>query len=285
MWPSRLQEAEAVLADWLLGRPDVFLVLGSGLAGLVEGMEGRRELSFDVVPGLPTPGVEGHAGRFVAGRMEGRAVLAQVGRLHRYEGREAARIGLPVRLAAASGAGAVVLTNAAGSLTPRIPPGSLAVLSDYLRVPPRGWSPARGAMDAGGAPRGRGAPRFAPERPAFDRGLRDLALRVALDLRLPLSPAVYAGVTGPSYETPAEVRALRRLGADLVGMSTVDEARAAGDAGLPVLALSAVTNLAAGVAPGRLAHRDVLESGARVAPDLTRLIRGVVGRLSDARSD
>lgn len=283
--PIEGAKAEDALARWLPDRPAVLLVLGSGLSALAEELEDRAELPFHSVPGLPVPGVEGHEGRFVAGRMEGRRILAQVGRLHRYEGHASGRIGFPIRLASRAGVRAAVLTNAAGSLKPRHAPGSLAVLRDFLRVPP---GEGAGRSTPTPADRGRSvAPGRIPPgavRAAFSPSLIALALRVAEELGIPLASAVYAGVEGPSYETPSEVRMLRTLGADLVGMSTVEEVRAACSVGLPVLGVSAVTNFAAGVGGGRLSHGDVLEGGARTAPVLTRLIRGVIGRLPDARS-
>jgi purine-nucleoside phosphorylase len=277
---------EDALARWLPDRPAVLLVLGSGLAALAEELEDRAELPFHSVPGLPVPGVEGHEGRFVAGRMEGRRILAQVGRLHRYEGHASSLVGLPVRLAFGTGVRAAILTNAAGSLGPRHAPGSLAVLRDFLRIPP-GEGVGGSAPTLAGRGRSMAPGRIPPAavRAAFSPSLTALALRAAEELGIPLASAVYAGVKGPSYETPAEVRMLRTLGADLVGMSTVEEVRTASGVGLPVLGVSAVTNFASGVGGGRLSHGDVLERGARAASNLTRLIRGVIRRLPDARSD
>lgn len=273
---SRLAVADA-LADWLGEPPLALVVLGSGLAGLIESLEGRREVTFSEVPGLPAPSVAGHAGRFVAGRLDGRPILAQVGRFHRYEGHGRGLVELPVRLAAGCGARVVILTNAAGSLRPPLHPGSLAVLHDYLEVMPS--VPGASSDSAGSGPVPGAADPAVRVRPAFDVSLRALAIHAARELRLLLPSAVYAGVEGPSYETRAEIRMLRDLGADLVGMSTVDEVRAAARLGLPVLAISAVTNFASGVGRDRPSHDEVLSRGSRIAPALGRLLRSVVGRL------
>lgn len=249
------------LNDWLGVRPEALVVLGSGLATLTQEMEDRRELPFHAIPELPAPSVEGHAGRFVVGRLGGRWILAQVGRLHRYEGHDSRTVGLPVRLAAAAGVRTAILTNAAGALRRRYAAGSVAVLGACLTVPPSG------------APRSGGR---TPLDASFDPALIEMARRAAAELGIQLPSAVYAGVLGPSYETPAEVRMLRSLSADLVGMSTVDEVAAARGAGLRVLALSVVTNPAAGTGPNRLSHADVLDGSERVAPAVGWLIRSVV---------
>lgn len=260
-----LKAATALLHDWLPEPPAAFVVLGSGLGSFVEGLDERRELRFGDVPGLPSAGVKGHAGRFVAGRMEGRAVLAQVGRFHRYEGHGPGAVGAGVRLAAGVGARFAVLTNAAGALRADYPPGTVALLEDCLDF-------------QGGA---HGAAELDPE-------LRRIARESARDLGIRLPSAVYAGVLGPGYETPAEVSMLRWLGAALVGMSTVGEVAAARRVGLPVVAFSVVTNPAAGVGRGRpggdrLSHEEVLAAGKRAVPGLIRLVRGVVTRLAESR--
>lgn len=264
--PDVEQSARRLLELLGSSAPDALLVLGSGLSGLVEALDAPAAASFAEL-GWPSAGVAGHQGRWVAGGLEGRRVLVQAGRYHLYEGWPVELVCAPLRLAAALGARTVVLTNASGGIRPDLGPGSIVLLEDHLnltgRVPP---------LDVrGGSPRTPVSPYAAP--------LRDLAGACARELGVDVARGVYAGLTGPSYETPAEVRMLAAMGADVVGMSTVLEAGTAAALGLKCLGVSLVTNHAAGRSPTPLRHAEVLEIGARSSGVVERLLRAFVRRL------
>ncbi len=262
--------AGAAVGAWLAGRrPEVAIVLGSGLGRLGEELEDAIRLPYDRIPGFPAVGVAGHAGELRCGTLAGRTVLCQAGRFHGYEGHPPATLALPVRVGAAAGVRAVILTNAAGGLRPSLPPGSLMLLADQLNLTFR--NPLIGPVRSGEA-------RFPDMSAPFDPRLAAIAREVARHEGIPLGEGVYAGVLGPSYETPAEIRMLARLGADAVGMSTVPEVVAARAAGLAVLAVSVVTNWAAGLSPAPLDHAEVMAAGAAAGERLGRLVRGVVAR-------
>ena len=245
------------------------LVLGSGLGTLASAIEQPVTVPFEEMEGLPRAGVPGHQGRWVAGGLEGRRILIQAGRYHLYEGWPVELVCAPVRLAAALGARTLVVTNAAGGVRRSLAPGALVVLEDHLNLTAKrpllaDFEEGRSTVDMSDA---------------YDDGLQALALACARELGVPLESGVYAGVTGPSYETPAEIRMLERLGADLVGMSTVIEVTAARGLGLRCLGLSLVTNQAAGISPTPLRHDEVIEVGRRSAWTLERLVRRIVRAL------
>ena len=266
-----LRGAAAFLKERLGGDPfPVALVLGSGLGGLIDAVEHplSRAVSFDEVEGFPASGFAGHSGRWVGGMLEGRRVLVQAGRYHLYEGHPLDVVCAPVRLAAALGACTLVLTNASGGIRPGFAPGTLMLLENHLDLM------TRSALDyaPGGMPSAAGL---------WDDRLLGIASSCAAELGIPLERGVYAGMRGPSYETPAEIRMLSRLGADVVGMSTVPEAIAARELGLHCLGLSLVTNHAAGIVSAPLAHADVIEAGKKAAPALGRLLRAIVRSLPE----
>jgi purine-nucleoside phosphorylase len=252
-----------------VGRHDVAVVLGSGWG------EAAAELGTVVwegpltdVPGVPRPTVGGHKGRLVSVDVAGRAVLVFAGRSHLYEGHPVHTVVHGVRSAIFAGCRVVVLTNAAGGLEPETPVGTPVLISDHLNL--TGASPM-----TGDDPPERFGPRFSDLTEAYDKELR--ALAHAVDPELP--EGVYAGLLGGAYETPAEIRMLRTLGADLVGMSTVLETIAARHLGARVLGISLVTNFAAGITPEKLQHEEVLAAGRSAAPRMTALLRGVVEQL------
>ncbi len=232
-------------------RPEWGVVLGSGLGGYVERLDVRAEVPFSAIPELPASHVPGHAGRFVLGQFAGERLLVMQGRVHLYEGHSAAAVTAGVRFMAACGVRALVLTNAAGTLNELHPPGSWMMLSDHLNF--TGTSPLLGA------------PQFIDMTEVYSKRLRALFAKAAADAGMPLPEGVYAGLVGPQYETPAEVRMLARLGADAVGMSTVLEAIQARALGLEVAAFSCLTNWAAGLSPLPLSHAEVLETGRSAA--------------------
>lgn len=264
------RDVAAVLAERFGPAPDVALVLGSGLGGVADALSDPRSVSFDELPGFPPAGVAGHAGRFLVGELGGRRVVIQSGRYHVYEGHPLSVIAAPVRALAAWGVEILVLTNAAGGVDRSLEPGDLVVLDDHLNLMFR--TPLAGPVIPG-------EERFPDMSAPYDPSLRTLALETGLDLRIPLARGVYAAVTGPSYETPAEVRMIERLGGHVVGMSTVPEALVAAARGLRVLGFSMVTNKAAGLSLEPLSHHEVVEVGAEAGRTLARLLEALVPRL------
>ena len=248
-------------------RPRLGLALGSGLGHLGERIEAATSVPYADIPGLVSPTVAGHAGRLVLGMLEGQPVVALQGRLHLYEGHPVARVVLPTLLLWRLGVEGVILTNAAGGINPAFTPGSLMVISDHINL--TGQNPLTGPEDP------RLGERFLDMSAAYDPAWRGLARAVAAASGIMLHEGVYLGLTGPSYETPAEIRMAARLGADAVGMSTVLETIAARAVGLRVLGLSCITNLAAGLG-GPIGHAEVEEVAARVSAELETLVRGIV---------
>lgn len=251
-------------------RPTVAIVLGSGLGSLGETLEQAVRVPYARIPGFPQPGVEGHAGELVAGKLEGKTVLAQSGRFHLYEGHEPAVAALPVRVFAALGVTTLIVTNAAGGIRRTFRPGTLMLIADHMNMMAR--NPLVGAV----AP---GEGRFPDMSDPYDRELRSLAHRVAGEQRIALEEGTYAAMLGPSYESKAEIEMMKRLGADAVGMSTVPEVLAARARGIRCLGISTITNLAAGLGAPTLSHQEVLETADRVKEDLARLVRGIVRAL------
>jgi purine-nucleoside phosphorylase len=270
---SSLQDAVEALRKTVSFRPDVALVLGSGLGDLADAVQGALHVPYTRVPGMGTTSVSGHAGRFVAGTLEGRRVIAMQGRLHPYEGHSLESVVLGVRGMLSLGAGVLVVTNAAGGLDRALGPGTLVLIEDHINLSGRNCLVGPNDDTLG--------PRFPDMSRAYDPELAELARAEARKLGFELPSGVYAGVLGPSYETPAEVRMLASLGCHMVGMSTVQEVIAARHMGARVLGISCVTNLAAGLASELLRHEDVQASALRSAAQLTALVRGVIGALSE----
>jgi purine-nucleoside phosphorylase len=260
-------QALAFLRDRIPEPPQAFVVLGSGLSDLAEEARDSVSIPYGEIPGFPEPTVAGHAGRLVSGRIGGKPVLLQAGRFHFYEGHAPELVVAPVRLAAQLGARVAIFTNAAGSLDPTLSPESLLLLADHINLM---WkNPLTGPVSVG-------EERFPDMSGPYDPGLRTLASNVAARLGLPLSEGTYVAVLGPSYETPAEVRFLAALGAQAVGMSTVPEVLTARALGMKVLALSVLTNLAAGLSPHPLDHQEVLDMGKAAGEKLQALMQGIL---------
>jgi len=253
------------------GYPKVAVVLGSGFGGLADSVTVRADVSYDEIPGFPRPvgRIPGHAGRLLLGEAAGTPVAVFSGRVHLYQGVSALEAAYPPRLAAALGAKLLIVTNAAGGLNEELVPGQAVLMRDHINL--MGTSPLIGwPGPEGGTP-------FVPMNDAYDPELRALALDASAEAGVRLREGVYAGVIGPAFETPAEVDYLRAIGADVVGMSTVPEVVAARALGLRVMGLSLVTNVAAGHGLG---HEEVLERAALAEADLTRLLLGILSRLS-----
>ena len=251
---------------------DVAVVLGSGLGGVADRLEGPRTVPYASLPGFPETTVAGHPGRIAVGNIASRKVLMLCGRVHGYEGYPPCEIGFGVRVVAALGVRTLIVTNASGGVDPTLAAGDIVAISDHINL--TGVSPLSGPNDE------RLGPRFVDMSDAYDPALRAIAgVAAPAAIGRPLREAIYAGMAGPAYETPAEVRLLRTLGAGLVGMSTVHEVIAARHAGLAVLGLSLVANPAAGVNSGPLRHEDVTRAANAGADALGKLIAAVVTAL------
>ncbi|MGB0679156.1 MAG: purine-nucleoside phosphorylase [Polyangiales bacterium] len=262
---QRFAAAEAALDAWVgPARPTVGIVLGSGLGALADALSASRTLPYSALPGMPAAGVAGHAGAWRLGQLSGACVLLMCGRVHLYEGWQPFDVVFGVRLMARVGVQTLLLTNAAGALAPDARPGDLLAISDQLNL--------SGQNCLAGPAGAHFGPRFVDMCAAYDPALRH-ALRSAADAHaIPLRQGVYAGLLGPSYETPAEVRMLQQLGADAVGMSTVQETLAARQLGMRVAGLSCLTNLAAGLGARTLDHEDVQQQGAAASARSLTLI-------------
>jgi len=249
-------------------RPRLGIVLGSGLGGLADALDDAVAVPYAEIPGFPPSTVAGHAGRFVLGTLEGVPVACMQGRFHLYEGHPPAVIKLPIRTFKALGVDALLLTNAAGSLRAEAAPGSLMLITDHLNFM---WTnPLIGPNDDAWGER------FVGLEDAYDPELRARLARIAGELGIRLHEGVYCSLLGPLFETPAEIRAYRVLGADAVGMSTVPEVIVARHAGIRVAAISAITNLAVGMSTEPIDHAQTLRGAALAAADLTRLVRAFV---------
>jgi purine-nucleoside phosphorylase len=259
-------------ADFIRSRakelPRVALVLGSGLGAFADELDEAVAIPYADIPCFPVSTVEGHAGRLVLGKVGGAPVAAMQGRFHYYEGYGLDEVTLPMRVFHLLGVRAAVITNAAGGLNSDFAPGTLMLISDHLN--PTGLSPLRGAND------NRFGPRFPDMTEVYCRQYQELAIDAAQSISLDLRRGVYCLLPGPHYETPAEIRMYRTLGADAVGMSTVPEAIVARHMGINILGISCITNLAAGMLDQPINHEEVMEIGARVGEKFKQLLRQVI---------
>jgi purine-nucleoside phosphorylase len=263
--------AAEVLAERAPAPPRVGVVLGSGLGAVAEAVTDAVVVSYDELPGFPRPTVEGHLGRVVLGLIAGVPVAVLQGRAHLYEGGDVEALRAPVRALRGAGAEILLLTNAAGSLRPEVGPGRLMAITDHINM--TGVNVLMGPNDDAIGPR------FLPMRDAYDPLLLDELGAAARETGVSLSRGVYLAVSGPSFETAAEIRAFQALGADAVGMSTVHETIVARHCGLRVAAVSVITNLAEGLSDEPLSHEQTLRDAERAAADLTRLLLGFVERI------
>ena len=268
---DRVDEAAAAVRARCGAAPDVAVVLGSGLGDFADSLADSVTVPYEVLPHWPQSRVVGHAGRLVVGSLAGKRVAALAGRVHVYEGHAMATVVFAVRVMARLGVKRLILTNAAGGINTAFGQGALMVIDDHINL--MGGNPLIGPNDD------RVGPRFPDMSEVYSRRLRALADEAARAAGVPIQHGVYVAVHGPSYETPAEIRAFRTLGADAVGMSTAPEAIAARHLGVEVLGISCITNMAAGVLDQPLVHDEVMETARRVRGSFIALLEGVIGRL------
>ncbi len=275
MGEEQVRAAAKYISDKIaqkLGKaPRLAIVLGSGLGKLAEEIADPIILRYEDIPGFPRSTAPGHAGRLVAGRLGETPILAMQGRFHLYEGWSLEQVVMPVRVFAAMGVRRLFQTNAAGGVNESFRPGDFMLISDHINL--TGWNPCVGPNDPALGER------FFDMTTAYSPVLREEAKMAAASLGIETREGVYMWFTGPSFETPAEIRAARALGADAVGMSTVPEAIAAAHRGLEVLGISCITNLAAGISAGRISSDEVLEVSERVKPRFSALVRDIVRRI------
>jgi purine-nucleoside phosphorylase len=273
--PLTIYERAARAAQFIRSRANadasVGIVLGSGLGAFAEDLEQPVAIPYDEIPGFAHATVEGHAGRLVLGAAEGVTVAAMQGRFHFYEGYGLEDVTFPIRVLKLLGVRTLILTNAAGSLNTELSPGSLMVISDHINL--MGVNPLIGPNDE------RFGPRFPDLTSTYEPALQTIVMEEAKAVDVEIRRGVYAALSGPSYETPAEIHMVRTLGADAVGMSTVPEAIVARHMDIQVIGISCITNLAAGVSNRPVDHSQVIATGERVRVQFTELIRRVIARL------
>ncbi len=268
---EKVQQAARLIEGRTTLRPRIGLVLGSGLGAFADGLQDATAIPYQQIPHFPVSTAVGHAGRLVVGQCAKIPVAVMQGRVHFYEGYSLREVTFPIRVLGALGIRALVFTNAAGGINRKLRARGLLLIRDHLNF--QGSNPLLGANDE------RFGPRFPDMTEAYSKKLRTTAKQVARKLRLRLFEGVYAALQGPSYETPAEIRALARLGADVVGMSTVPEVIVANHMGIEVLGISCVTNMAAGISKQKINHDEVLEAGERVGRQFTAFLRALIPAL------
>src|SRR5205814_7329121 len=268
---ERAQRATQFIHSRTSTELSVAIVLGSGLGAFADELSDATAIGYDEIPGFAHATVEGHAGRLVIGKAGNVTVAAMQGRFHFYEGYSLEEVTFPIRVLKLLGVRTIILTNAAGSLNTEFTPGSLMVITDHINL--LGVNPLVGPNDV------RFGPRFPDLTSVYARRLQDLVISEANAIGLDMRRGIYAALSGPSYETPAEIHMVRTLGADAVGMSTVPEAIVARHMNMEVIGISCITNLAAGVSNRPVDHSQVIATGERVRAEFTELLRRVVGRL------
>jgi len=272
---ARANDAAGYIRQHCKVQPRIALVLGSGLGSFANELTEATVIPYSQIPHFPLAGAEGHAGNLVIGSMGGVPVAAMQGRVHLYEGHSPQRVAFPIRVFARMGIKAALLTNAAGGVSARLKQGCLVVLTDHINL--QGVNPLIGPNEA------RFGPRFPDMTEAYAKDYRAMAMEEGRRIiGLEIFEGVYAALSGPSYETPAEIRYLRTIGADTVGMSTVPEVIVARHCGIKVLAISCVTNMAAGMEDRPLTHQEVLETGEKVKGKFVELLKAVIPRMAGA---
>ena len=269
-----IPEAKSTIESRTALRPTIGVVLGSGLGGFAGELSNRLDIPYSEIPGWPGSTAIGHAGRLIIGNLDDIPVAVLAGRAHLYEGYTPAQVTFGVRVLHALGVRTMVFTNAAGGIDARLERGGLVLISDHINL--QGSNPLVGPNDDSLGPR------FPDMSEAYSRQYRGIAKAVAAELCIFLAEGVYAAMLGPSYETPAEIRYLRAIGADVVGMSTAVEVIVANHMGMKCLGISCVTNMAAGIVPEqRINHEEVLETGEMVRDTLVRFLKALIPRLNE----
>jgi len=269
-----IEDAKRYIEERTALRPSIGVVLGSGLGAFADELSDRTDFPYCQLPGWPQATAIGHAGKLIVGKLCGLEVAVMAGRAHLYEGHTPAQVTHGVRVLRSIGVRSMVFTNAAGGINLSLERGGLVLICDHINL--QGSNPLAGPNDDALGPR------FPDMSEAYSREFLAIAHNVAAEELVPVTEGVYAAMLGPSYETPAEIRMLRILGADVVGMSTVPEVIVANHMGIKVLAISCVTNMAAGILPQKINHEEVLETGAMVRETLVRYLRALLPRLAEA---
>ena len=269
---SRAEQAAKTIRARVSANSRVALVLGSGLGGFADDFADSTAIPYQEIPGFASSTAQGHAGRLVIGKVEKNNVVAMQGRVHYYEGYSLEQVTFPIRTFKLLGIDTLILTNASGGVNVQLNQGALMVISDHLNL--MGVNPLRGPNDE------RFGPRFPDLTEVYSRELQELAIEEARELGVTLRRGIYAGLAGPSYETPAEIHMLRAFGADAVGMSTVPEAIVARQMGIKVLGISCITNMAAGISEQPINHAEVMETGERVRATFAQLLRRIIAKLA-----
>jgi purine-nucleoside phosphorylase len=268
---AKIKEVIASIDALHRQRPVIGLILGSGLGAYADSLENRTIIPYDKLPYFPSSTAPGHSGNLVLGEAEGVPVAVLQGRVHYYEGYSMADVTFPTRVLGGLGVRRLIITNAAGGINVDFKPGDLMLIKDHINL--MGSNPLIGANpDEMG-------PRFPDMSEAYDPAMRSIALQVAQQKQIPVREGIYIGLAGPSYETPAEIRMCRILGADAVGMSTVPETIVANHMGIRVLGISCITNMAAVILPRKLLHQEVMDTAQRVMDRFISLLRGIIPRL------
>jgi purine-nucleoside phosphorylase len=269
---ERAEHATRVIRSRISVEPRIALVLGSGLGGFADDFDEAVGIPYEEIPGFVRSTAQGHAGRLVIGKIEGVPVVAMQGRVHYYEGYSLEEVTFPVRTFGLLGVKTLVLTNAAGGINVQLTQGALMVISDHLNL--MGVNPLRGPNDE------RFGPRFPDMSAVYSHELQGLVINEAKAIGVEVRRGIYGALSGPSYETPAEIVLLRNIGADAVGMSTVPEAIVARHMGLEVLGISCITNMAAGISDEPINHEEVMATGNRVRETFAELLRRVIGAIN-----
>jgi purine-nucleoside phosphorylase len=267
---SRAENAARTIRARTAAEARIAIVLGSGLGGFAEEFRDAVRLPYQEIPGFVSSTAEGHAGSLVIGKVDDVPVVAMQGRVHYYEGYSLEEVTFPVRTFKLLGIDTLILTNAAGGIDVQLSQGALMVISDHLNL--MGVNPLRGPNDE------RFGPRFPDLSEVYSRELQEMVIEESRAMGVTVRRGIYAGLAGPSYETPAEIHMLRAAGADAVGMSTVPEAIVARQMGMKVLGISCITNMAAGISESPINHEEVMETGQRVRGTFTQLLRRIIAR-------
>jgi purine-nucleoside phosphorylase len=262
---EKVRTAVSVLKRRIDRRPQIGVILGSGLGGLIDQIENSASIRFEDIPHFPVSSVEGHRGEVLLGDLCGASIFVLSGRVHYYEGYTMQQVAFPVRVMAASGVLTVIVTNSAGAINESYKPGDIVSICDHINL--MGGNPLIGAA------------KFVNLTEAYNSEMRNLARETAARQGITLRSGIYAAYSGPSYETPAEIRALRTMGADLVGMSTVPEVIMANSLGMKVLGLSMITNMAAGIRSEPLSHQDVMKTAQKASTSFSGLVQGIIEQL------